>query len=128
MYAPVCTRFRTYSVALDPVLSKYCETILDWDLMREWFDDPAGVQVPDNDEFQGDVCAPVRGKGATGFDSAGRLLLESKEHIKERLGFSPDYGDAGALTFAVDYASLQEVDWASQMGDNFAGSGAWMGA
>jgi glutathione S-transferase len=36
MYAPVCTRFRTYSVALDPVLSRYCETILDWDLMREW--------------------------------------------------------------------------------------------
>jgi glutathione S-transferase len=36
MYAPVCTRFRTYSVELDPVLSGYCETILEWDLMREW--------------------------------------------------------------------------------------------
>jgi hypothetical protein len=99
-----------------------------WDLMREWFDDEAGVQVPDNDEFQGDICAVVLGKGATGFDSSGRLILESKEHIKERLGFSPDYGDAGALTFAVNYESLKEIDWAAQLADsNFHGSGAWMG-
>lgn len=94
-----------------------------WDLMRAWFDDTAGVQVPDNDEFQGDVCAPVRGKGATQFDSAGRLVLESKDHIRERLGFSPDYGDAGALTFAVDYGSLKEIDWSSQ----FTSAGSWLG-
>lgn len=99
-----------------------------WDLMREWFEDPAGVQVPDNDEFQGDVCAPVRGKGATAFDSSGRLVLESKDHIRERLGFSPDYGDAGALTFAVDYGSLVQVDWTEQFSNEFSGSGAWMGA
>ncbi|MFI0845427.1 glutathione S-transferase [Mesorhizobium sp. IMUNJ 23232] len=36
MYAPVCTRFRTYAVELDPVLSAYCESIFDWPLMREW--------------------------------------------------------------------------------------------
>ena len=77
-----------------------------WDELRQWFDDPAGVQVPDSDEFQGDVCAPVRGKGATHFDSAGRLVLESKEHMRERLGFSPDYGDAAALTFGVDFSQL----------------------
>lgn len=36
MYAPVCTRFRTYSVALDPKLQAYCQTIFDWSLMQEW--------------------------------------------------------------------------------------------
>lgn len=36
MYAPVCTRFRTYAVPLDPRLSAYCETIFSWPLMQEW--------------------------------------------------------------------------------------------
>jgi len=36
MYAPVCTRFRTYAVALDPMLQRYCDTIFDWPLMQEW--------------------------------------------------------------------------------------------
>ncbi|MEZ5714512.1 MAG: glutathione S-transferase [Paracoccaceae bacterium] len=36
MYAPVCTRFRTYNVALDAPLQAYCETIFNWPLMVEW--------------------------------------------------------------------------------------------
>ncbi len=36
MYAPVCTRFRTYAVELDPALQTYCETVFDWPLMQEW--------------------------------------------------------------------------------------------
>lgn len=36
MYAPVCTRFRTYSVELDEKLQAYCDLILDWPLMKEW--------------------------------------------------------------------------------------------
>lgn len=36
MYAPVCTRFRTYAVDLPPELQSYCDRILDWDLMKEW--------------------------------------------------------------------------------------------
>jgi glutathione S-transferase len=36
MYAPVCTRFRTYAVALEPLLAAYCETIFHWPLMQEW--------------------------------------------------------------------------------------------
>lgn len=38
MFAPVCTRFRTYAVPLDPPLSKYCDRIFDWPLMQEWTD------------------------------------------------------------------------------------------
>ena len=36
MFAPVCTRFRTYSVELPPELSAYCETVFEWPLMQEW--------------------------------------------------------------------------------------------
>jgi glutathione S-transferase len=36
MWAPVCTRFRTYSVELDPRLQAYCQAIFDWPLMQEW--------------------------------------------------------------------------------------------
>jgi glutathione S-transferase len=36
MYAPVCTRFRTYAVELDPLLQGYCETVFGWPLMQEW--------------------------------------------------------------------------------------------
>lgn len=36
MYAPVCTRFRTYAVALEPILTAYCDTIFHWPLMQEW--------------------------------------------------------------------------------------------
>jgi glutathione S-transferase len=45
MYAPVCTRFRTYAVALDPRLRAYCETIFAWPLMREWTE--AALAEPD---------------------------------------------------------------------------------
>ncbi len=36
MYAPVCTRFKTYSVPLGGDLARYSKRILDWDLMQEW--------------------------------------------------------------------------------------------
>ncbi|SON54693.1 Maleylpyruvate isomerase [Hartmannibacter diazotrophicus] len=36
MYAPVCTRFRTYAVDLPDDLAAYCERIFEWPLMVEW--------------------------------------------------------------------------------------------
>ena len=36
MYAPVCTRFRTYAVDLEPQFKAYCETIFAWGPMQEW--------------------------------------------------------------------------------------------
>ena len=36
MYAPVCARFRTYAIDLEPALAAYCERIFDWPLMQEW--------------------------------------------------------------------------------------------
>lgn len=36
MYAPVCTRFATYDVTLDPVCAAYRDRILALPVMREW--------------------------------------------------------------------------------------------
>ena len=36
MYAPVCTRFRTYDVALEEATAAYSDTILSWAPMLEW--------------------------------------------------------------------------------------------
>ncbi|MDP3898987.1 MAG: glutathione S-transferase family protein [Mesorhizobium sp.] len=36
MYAPVCTRFRTYAIELEPALQAYCEQVFAWDLLEEW--------------------------------------------------------------------------------------------
>jgi glutathione S-transferase len=37
MYAPVATRFRTYDVKVDRVSEAYCEHILAWPDLREWW-------------------------------------------------------------------------------------------
>jgi len=76
-----------------------------WDAMRDWFNDPAGVQIPDVDALHADVCAPVWGSGATRHKSNNELVIEPKDKIRERLGSSPDLGDAAALTFAVPIAA-----------------------
>jgi glutathione S-transferase len=36
MYAPVCTRFRTYGVKLEDPLEAYIDTVLGWPPMVEW--------------------------------------------------------------------------------------------
>ena len=71
-----------------------------WDHMREWFDTPSvPVSIPDDDLLHVDLTAPRWDEG-TKFVGE-RLQLEAKEHIKQRLGISPDLGDASALTFAL---------------------------
>jgi glutathione S-transferase len=36
MYAPVCSRFLTYDVAIDAISAKYCQTIMAMPHMQEW--------------------------------------------------------------------------------------------
>lgn len=74
-----------------------------WDVMRDWFS--GEVQIPDLDELHADLTAPVWGKGKTRFKSNNELIIEPKDSIRERVGFSPDLGDAAALTFAVPFAA-----------------------
>ena len=45
MYAPVCTRFRTYDVTLDPVCAAYGERILSLPAIVEWYE--AAKQEPE---------------------------------------------------------------------------------
>ena len=68
-----------------------------WAGLRDWL--RAGGSIPDDPALKSDLSTPVYG-----FDAAGRMLLESKDKIKERLGRSPDLADALALTFAAPVA------------------------
>jgi len=45
MYAPVCTRFRTYDVELEAAADAYCDTIMAMPAMREWI--AAAEREPD---------------------------------------------------------------------------------
>ncbi|MEO1328177.1 MAG: glutathione S-transferase family protein [Pseudomonadota bacterium] len=45
IFAPVCTRFRTYGVELEPELQAYCDLIFDWPLLQEWT--KAALEEPD---------------------------------------------------------------------------------
>lgn len=65
-----------------------------WTGMRDWL--TAGGSIPDDAVLRSDLSAPTYA-----YNAAGKLLLEPKEKIKERLGRSPDYADALALTFAA---------------------------
>ena len=67
-----------------------------WQELADWMvDETLPVQIPDDDEMQADLCA-----SPFSWDAKDRRVLWSKDRIKEKYGFSPDYGDAAALTFA----------------------------
>ena len=65
-----------------------------WFEMRDWLQ--AGGVIPRNVELMQDLAAPTYY-----FERASdRIMLESKDDIKDRIKRSPDLGDALALTFA----------------------------
>lgn len=66
-----------------------------WARMKDWFMDAGNADIPDDDEWHRHIAGP-----GYKYDFNTRLQLEPKESIKKRLGFSPDAGDALALTFA----------------------------
>jgi len=64
-----------------------------WFEMTNWI--KRGGGIPNDSELIKELTAP------TYSFSGGKFLLEPKEQIKKRLGFSPDKADALALTFAI---------------------------
>lgn len=76
-----------------------------WGEMAVWLnDEDMPPQIPDSDELQADLCASPYDR-----DSNDYKVLWNKDKIKSKYGFSPDYGDAGALTFTEPVASND--DW-----------------
>lgn len=66
-----------------------------WKLSKEWLEDPAGVDIPDEDSLQADACGP-----GYKWNSNQMLVLESKDDMRRRGAPSPDGWDAVVLTFA----------------------------
>ena len=67
-----------------------------WGEMALWLtDENLPADIPDDDEMQADLTASPYAR-----DSNDRKVLLAKDIIKKKYGFSPDYGDAGALTFS----------------------------
>jgi hypothetical protein len=82
-----------------------------WDALREWLtNDDQPVQIPDDDGLQADLTAIQWGAAATRYGAVNNeLILEAKDKVKERLGYSPDLGDAAALTFAAPFATFAKA-------------------
>jgi phage terminase large subunit len=66
-----------------------------WALANDWLKDENLVQLVNDDELLDDLCSVNKA-----YDSKGRLQLETKDKVKERIGRSPDKADAFVLTFA----------------------------
>jgi hypothetical protein len=66
-----------------------------WGEANDWFKQELPVQIPNDDELLDDLCSVNKS-----YDQRGRLQLESKDKVKERIGRSPDKADAFVLTFA----------------------------
>lgn len=71
------------------------------------------LALPPNDELTQDLTSPQ-----WSVNSKGKILIEPKTEIKKRLGRSPDYGDALALTYYPEVSITVE-------GGAFEGVGAW---
>lgn len=75
-----------------------------WLEMAKWIRN--GGALPNLPDLKVDLTAPTY----THANAAGKMALEPKDKIKERIGFSPDLGDALALTFALPvYATPQSI-------------------
>lgn len=61
-----------------------------WFTARDWL--AAGGALPPDPKLEGELVAP-----SYSFDSSGRIIVESKDAMKKRLGRSPDRADALAL-------------------------------
>lgn len=78
-----------------------------WAEANIWLKSEQPVELVADDELLDDLCSVNKG-----YDSQGRLQLESKDKVKERIGRSPDKADAFVLTFAepvYDTGKVQTV-------------------
>jgi len=88
-----------------------------WGLMKEWLH--GGGAIPDDQDLANDLIGPEAYELQVG-PRAGKLILESKDDMRERGLKSPDSGDALALTFAmpVKNKSQKQFDSLIKKGSN----------
>ena len=75
-----------------------------WWAMREALDPANGddLALPDDPELLADLCAPKWSLSTSG------ILIESKDEIIERIGRSPDCGDAVVMACWIDKRGIFE--------------------
>lgn len=77
-----------------------------WGEVNLWLrDEHLQVELPDSDSLHADLCVSFYSR-----DSMDRIVLWPKDKIKEECGFSPDEGDALALTFAEPPSFLDRME------------------
>lgn len=75
---------------------RYCNRRAEmWCRVRDWLTAELPVSLTDCEGLVEDLTAPQKD-----YDKLGRVLIEKKDKIKERIGRSTDIADALALTFA----------------------------
>lgn len=98
------------SSPLDPLKYKNKRNEI-WGEMADWLNDEnMPPEIPDDDEMQADLCASPYDR-----DANDRRVLWAKDKIKSKYGFSPDYGDAAALTFTEPVSKpVVDIDFISE--------------
>jgi hypothetical protein len=94
-----------------------------WWNLRELLDpsQPGGAKImlPDDEQMKADLCAPKWVLSESG--SPPKIKIEPKEKIRERLGRSPDTGDAVVMLFwtagAPTEDTAESVPWGSTKND-----------
>lgn len=74
-----------------------------WGRMRDALQN--GLSIPNDEELTAQLSSPKYS-----FDSSGRIVIESKDHMKERKVSSPDRADSLGLTFATPVELLDPLD------------------
>lgn len=99
----IAISFGATPLAPDKYPNKRCEM---WGELNLWLrDENLPPEIPDSDEVQSDLCASPYSR-----DSNDRIRLLKKELIIKQYGFSPDSGDALALTFCGIQPKKQDFD------------------
>jgi hypothetical protein len=80
-----------------------------WAEMKEWLEDTLPVQIPDDDVLHRDLMGP-----GYKYDSATRLLLESKDDMRKRGVMSPNSADALCETFAEPVKAMSDYERAQR--------------
>jgi len=79
-----------------------------WDAARKWLEAGGCLPTLKQTSLAADITRDLT-TPQFGFTAAGKMKIEDKEKMKERVGFSPDLADALVLTFAAPVKATNEI-------------------